>query len=69
MLEHRRTTDLSTMDLDFLNSELYAMLALKTNRISDSPGKSAEGRRSPTSVLSVGKQSERISTRQTNRTG
>ena len=30
MLEYRRTTDLSTVDLDWLNSELYAMLALKT---------------------------------------
>ena len=31
MLEYRRTTDLSTVDLDWLNSELYALLALKTS--------------------------------------
>ena len=30
MLEYRRTTDLSKVDLDWLNSELYALLALKT---------------------------------------
>ena len=30
VLEYRRTTDLSTVDVDWLNSELYAMLALKT---------------------------------------
>ena len=30
VLECRRTTDLSTVDLDRLNSELYALLALKT---------------------------------------
>ena len=30
VLEYRRTTDLSTVDLDWLNSELYALLALKT---------------------------------------
>ena len=30
MLEYRRTTDLSSVNLDWLNSELYAMLALKT---------------------------------------
>ena len=30
MLEYRRTTDLSVVDLDWLNSELYALLALKT---------------------------------------
>ena len=109
VLEYRRTTDLSTVDLDWLNSELHALLALKTSdaalasivsleeaeaqgingwqrlereargchnqRVSllteavTHPGKSAEGRRSPTTALSVGKQSERVSTRQTNRTG
>ena len=31
MLEYRRTIDLSTVDVDWVNSELYAMLALKTN--------------------------------------
>ena len=30
VLEYRRTTDLSAVDLDWLNSELHAMLALKT---------------------------------------
>ena len=30
MLEYRRTTDLSTVDVDWLNSELHARLALKT---------------------------------------
>ena len=30
VFEYRRTTDLSTVDLDWLNSELYALLALKT---------------------------------------
>ena len=30
MLEYRRTTDLSSTDLDKLNSELYALLAIKT---------------------------------------
>ena len=30
VLEYRRRTDLSTVDLDWLNSELYALLALKT---------------------------------------
>ena len=29
VLEYRRTTDLSTVDLDWLNSELHALLALK----------------------------------------
>ena len=31
VLEYRRTTDLSTVDLDWLNSELRALLALKTS--------------------------------------
>ena len=31
MVEYRRTTDLSTVDLDWLNTELYELLALKTN--------------------------------------
>ena len=30
VLEYRRTTDLSTVDLDWLDSQLYALLALKT---------------------------------------
>ena len=30
VLEYRRTTDLSTVDLDLLNSERYALLALET---------------------------------------
>ena len=30
VLEYRRTTDLSAVDLDWLNSELYALLTLKT---------------------------------------
>ena len=30
VLEYRRTTDLSTVDLEFSHSELYALLALKT---------------------------------------
>ena len=30
MLEYRRTTEPSSVNLDWLNSELYAMLALKT---------------------------------------
>ena len=29
-LEYRRTTDLSSTDMDWLNSELYALLAIKT---------------------------------------
>ena len=31
VLEYRRTTDLGAVDLDWLNSELYALLALKTS--------------------------------------
>ena len=31
MLEYRRTTDLSSTDMDWLNSELYALLAIKTS--------------------------------------
>ena len=31
VLEYRRTTDLSIVDLDWLNSVLYALLALKTS--------------------------------------
>ena len=31
VIEYRRTTDLSTVDLDWLNSELYALLAIKTS--------------------------------------
>ena len=30
VVEYRRTTDLSTLDLDWLNTELYELLALKT---------------------------------------
>ena len=30
VLEYRRTTDLSSTDMDWLNSELYALLAIKT---------------------------------------
>ena len=30
VLEYRRTTDLSSTDVDWLNSELYALLATKT---------------------------------------
>ena len=33
VLEYRRTTDLSTVDLDWLNSELYARFALKTSDV------------------------------------
>ena len=31
VLEYRRTTDLSSTDMDWLNSELYALLAIKTS--------------------------------------
>ena len=31
VLEYRRTTDLSSTDMDSLNSELYALLAIKTS--------------------------------------
>ena len=31
MLEYRRTTDLSSTDMESLNSELYALLAIKTS--------------------------------------
>ena len=31
VLEYRRTTDLSTTDMDWLNSELYEMLAIKSS--------------------------------------
>ena len=31
MLEHRRTTDLSSTDMDWLNSEVYALVAIKTS--------------------------------------
>ena len=30
VLEYRRTTDLSTVDMEWLNSEMYTLLALKT---------------------------------------
>ena len=30
VLEYRTTTDLSTVDLDWLNSQLYSLVALKT---------------------------------------
>ena len=31
MLEYRRKTDLSSLDMDWLKSELYALLAIKTS--------------------------------------
>ena len=31
VLEYRRTTDLSTTDMDWLNSELYALVAIETS--------------------------------------
>ena len=31
MLGYRRTTDLSSTDMDWFNSELYALLAIKTS--------------------------------------
>ena len=31
VLEYRRTTDLSSTDMDWLNSELYALLGVKTS--------------------------------------
>ena len=31
VFEYRRTTDLSSTDVDWLNSELYALLAIKTS--------------------------------------
>ena len=31
MLEYRRTTDLSATEMDWLNSELHALLAIQTS--------------------------------------
>ena len=108
VIEYQRTTDLRTTDVEWLNLEMYALLAIKTSdtvlasiksleeaevkgiigwqrlereargyhrhRVallteSVTSGKGAEGHRSSTGVLSLGEQSERVSTWHTSRTG
>ena len=43
VLEYRRTTDLNSTDTDWLNSELYALLAIKTSDTAMASIKSSEG--------------------------
>ena len=47
VLEYRRTTDLSSTDMDWLNSDLYALLAIKTSDTAMASIKSLERSGSP----------------------
>ena len=54
VLEYRRTTDLSSTDMDWLNSELYALLAIKTSDTAMASIKSPEEVASRESLETLG---------------